>query len=92
MLKNQKKEIKITGQSVVTVEENGSTKDVKLEDYTCTINSENPGDFRMSRVPNGNDYKAYYKDNRAECHEDYVAFENVAFALQDQMIAEAAAE
>lgn len=89
MLKNQKKEIKITGQSVVTVTDGESTRDVKLEEYSCTINSENPNDFRISRVPNGSDYKTYYKDNRDECHEDYKAFEDAAFALQDQMIAEA---
>lgn len=92
MLKNQKKEIKITGQSVVTVTDGDSIKDVKLEDYSCTINSSEPSDFRINRIPNGSTYKAYYKDNRAQCHEDYAAFENVAFALQEQMIAEAAAE
>lgn len=92
MLKNQKKEIKLTGQSVVTVADGDSTKDVKLEEYSCTINSEDPSDFRINRVPNGSIYKTYYKDNRTQCHEDYAAFENAVFDLQDQLIAEAAVE
>ena len=42
MLNNQKKSITLTAESVITVTEGDTTKQVSVEGYSCTISSENP--------------------------------------------------
>ena len=49
MLNNQKKSITLTAESVITVTEGDTTRQVSVEGYSCTISSENPEDIRISR-------------------------------------------
>lgn len=87
MLNNQKKSITLTAESVITVTEGDTTKQVSVEGYRCTISSENPEDIRISRYPQGTDGKKLYKEHREQCRADYAAFEDAAYVLQDEMIA-----
>ncbi|MFR8171215.1 MAG: hypothetical protein ACLU9Q_10390 [Marvinbryantia sp.] len=87
MLNNQKKSITLTAESVITVTEGDTTKQVSVEGYRCTISSENPEDISISRYPQGTDGKKLYKEHREQCRADYAAFEDAAYVLQDEMIA-----
>lgn len=87
MLNNQKKSITLTAESVITVTEGDTTRQVSVEGYSCTISSENPEDIRISRYQMGTEGKKLYKEHREQCHADYAAFEDAAYVLQDEMIA-----
>ena len=87
MLNDQKKSITLTAESVITVAEGDTTKQVSVEGYSCTISSENPEDIRISRYQQGAEGKKLYKEHREQCRADYAAFEDAAYALQDEMIA-----
>jgi hypothetical protein len=88
MLKNFKKSITITGQSVIEVTaEDGTTKQVVAETYNATINSADPGNMNLSSYQND---KAVCKANRIQCREDEAEFEDACYAIQDEMIAELA--
>lgn len=76
-----KKSITITGQSVI----DGTA----AEGYQAVIDSENPEDMKLTSWQTN---KNLYKANRAACREDSAAFEDAAYALQDELIAEKAAE
>lgn len=89
MLNNQKKSITLTAESVVTVTEGDTTKQVSVEGYSCTINSGNPEDMNISRYPMGAEGKKLYKEHREECRADYAAFEETAYQIQDSMLASA---
>lgn len=88
MLQNTKKNITLTAESVISVTEGDTAKQVSVEGYSCSIDSGNPDDIRISRWFQGTEAKKVYKERRGECHADYAAFENAAYALQDGMIAE----
>ena len=88
MLKNQTKKITITANSSIMVTEGDTTKEVLVEGYSCKIDSENPKNMEISKFFTSNDMKAVYKANRETCRADYAAFEDAAYALQDEMIAE----
>lgn len=75
MLKTEKK-IKFTGNSMLD--------GVIAEVYEATINSNNPADMNITSFQQN---KAVYKENREQCWADRAAFENAAYALQDEMIA-----
>lgn len=64
----------------------GSSKigDEIAENYRATIMSGNPEDMTFSSFQID---KALYKENRTTCREDRAAFEEKAYALQDEMIA-----
>lgn len=67
--------VNLTGQSII----NG----VAVENYTASINEANPEGMTISRsILNG----TVRKENRAECVADQVAFEDMAYALQAEMI------
>lgn len=87
MLNNQKKSITLTAESVITVTEGDTTRQVSVEGYSCTISSENPEDIRISRYQMGTEGKKLYKEHREQCRADYAAFEDAAYVLQDEMIA-----
>lgn len=74
---NTKKSIELTGYSNID--------GVDAEFYIAKINSTNPSeiDFSSSILDN-----AVYKANRAQCRKDEGAFEDMAFEIQDEMIAE----
>lgn len=92
MLNNQKKSITLTAESVITVTEGDTTKQVSVEGYRCTISSENPEDISISRYPQGTDGKKLYKEHREQCHADYAAFEDAAYKIQDSMLASAGSD
>ena len=77
------KKIELTGYSVID--------GVNAEFYRATIDSNNPDniDFGSSQID-----KALCKANRVQCRADEAEFEDMAYAIQDEMIAEmeAAAE
>lgn len=86
MLKNFKKSITITGQSVITVtNEDGTTKEVVAETYNASINSADPVNMNLSSYQND---KALCKANRTQCRADEAEFEDACYAIQDEMIAE----
>lgn len=87
MLKNQIRKITLTANSVVTVTDGGSTKEVAVEGYTCSIDSNNPEKMNVSKYYVNEEAKELYKANRSICRADYAAFEDAAYALQDEMIA-----
>lgn len=76
-----KKEITLTGESKID--------GVTAQSYRAVINSENPSDMTLTSVQRD---KALYKENRATCRADEAEFEDAAYALQDEMLAEVAAE
>lgn len=92
MLTNEKRSITFTATSSVEVAEGDSTKEVAVEGYSCTIDSDNPGKMNVSKYYMSEEAKAVYKEHRAQCRADYAAFEDAAYAIQDEMIAEKAAQ
>ena len=71
-----KKEITLTGESKID--------DVVAEVYRAVINSENPEDMTLTAVQRD---KALYKANRRQCRADNAEFEELAYTLQDEMLA-----
>ena len=83
MLTETAKKVTITATSVVEIEK----KKVALENYTATVDSENPENLSMNKFFPTAESKELYKDHRTECREDYAAFQKKAYALQDEMFA-----
>ena len=83
MLGQKTKKVTITAISITEIE----GKKVVLENYTATVDSENPENMSMSKFFPTAEARALYKEHRAECREDYAAFEEKAYALQDEMFA-----
>lgn len=71
-----KKEITLTGESKI----DGTVAEV----YRAVINSESPEDMTLTSVQRD---KALYKANRRQCRSDNEEFEEMAYTLQDEMIA-----
>ena len=92
MLKNQKKKIEITANSVVEITDGDSKKLVEVEGYSCRIDSANPGNIEISKWPMNADMKKVYKEHRSECRSDWAEFEDAAYTLQDEMLAALEAE
>lgn len=88
MLKNQKKNITLTANSVISLSEGDTPREVIVEGYSCTIDGQNPGNMNVSKYFQSDEGKALYKDNRSTCRADYAAFEDACYELQDEMIAE----
>lgn len=84
MLSQSTKKVTITASSIVETEE----KKVVLENYTATVDSENPENLSMNKFFPTTESKDLYKDHRAECRADYTAFQTRAYALQDEMFSE----
>lgn len=72
-----KKEITLTGESKID--------GVVAEVYRAVINSENPDDMTLTAVQRD---KALYKANRTVCRADNAEFEEMAYTLQDALLAE----
>ena len=75
MLSNQKS-ITYTGQSLID--------GVVAEQYSATINSNNPKDLTISSWQTDG---ALYKEHRTECRQDQANFEDMVYAEQDKLIA-----
>lgn len=78
MLKIEKK-LELTGASMI----NG----VQAEWLQAKIDSNNPQKVEFGKSITDTDL---YKANRTQCRQDAADFEDAAYALQDEMIAEAA--
>ena len=66
----------LSGQSII----NG----IVVENYSANISEENPEGMTITRsILNG----TVRKDNRTECVTDQVAFEDEAYAIQSEMLA-----
>lgn len=78
---NIKKNITLTGETVID--------GVQAAGYQAIINSTNPADMNLSNWQND---KEAYKANRTQCLQEYAQFLDTAYALQDKLIAEKAAE
>lgn len=77
MLSNVEKKITLTGKSVI----NG----VNVEGFQATIDSTNPLNMQLT---SWQENKELYKANRVECRADEAEFEDMAYEIQDAMIAE----
>lgn len=77
MALTMKKEITLTGESRID--------NVTAEVYRAVINSDNPEDMTLTAVQRD---KALYKANRTQCRADNAAFEELAYTVQDEMIAQ----
>lgn len=74
---NYKKSVTITGSSMID--------GAQAEGYSATISSDNPEDITLSSWQVN---KELYKANRNQCRKDAAEFEDTAYAIQDEMIAE----
>lgn len=90
MLKKVTKSVTITAESIIEVTEGNTVKQVTTETYTGRIISDNPEDIRISRSTLGAESKKVYKEHREECREDYAAFEDMVYSIQDEMLANTA--
>lgn len=79
---NIKKSITLSGQSMIDV---GGGQNVAAEGYQAVIENDNPENMNLSSWQID---KAICKKYRAQCREDSAEFEDVAYTLQDEMIAE----
>ena len=77
MLQIVEKRTTIEGKSVIN--------NIVAENYSASINSNNPEDISFSTYQVD---KEVYKANRAQCRKDRAEFEDMAYTLQDQMIKE----
>lgn len=76
-----KKKITLTGESLIDGKQ--------AEGYQATIDSANPEDIVFSSWQTD---KVLYKANRAACRKDAADFEDAAYTLQDQLLADMAKE
>lgn len=60
---------------------------VKVVQHTYTINLDNPQEMRVSMIKMDAEL---YKDHKEICRADFAEFEDVAYALQEKLIAEKA--
>lgn len=78
---NITKKVTLTGETVID--------GVSVAGYSASIDSDNPANMSKSSWENN---KELYKQNRAICRKEAAEFEDTAYALQDEMIAEKEAE
>lgn len=72
--------ITLTGKSMID--------GVQAEGYQAVIKSDNPEDMTITSWQTN---KALYKANRVQCRADSAEFEELAYAKQEELIAEMAA-
>ena len=73
----------LTIKKSITLDGNSVFNGVIAETYRAVINNENPEDMTIASYQQN---KQIYKENRVECRKDSAEFEEVAYALQDEMI------
>ena len=76
-----KKKLTVTGKSMID--------GVEVCGYQAQIDSDDPSNMTLTDWQVN---KALYKANRAECRADLAEFEDYAYTLQDEMLAEVAVE
>lgn len=67
----------------ITLDGNSVIDGTIAETYRATINDANPEDMTIDRYQQN---KIAYKANRVQCRKDAVEFEELAYAMQDEMI------
>lgn len=75
-----KKSITFTGESTID--------GTRVAGYQAVIDSTNPADMNLTSWQTD---KEMYKQNRVQCRQDQADFEDAAYTLQDELIAEKAA-
>lgn len=75
----------LTTKKSITITGNSTIDGAVAESYQAVIDSGNPADMNISSWQQD---KALYKANRAQCRKDAADFEDMAYELQDEMIAE----
>lgn len=73
----------------ITLKGTSTIDGVVVEGYQAVINSANPNEMNISSWQQN---KPLYKENRAQCRADKAEFEDAAYALQDELLAEKGAE
>lgn len=73
----------------VTIEGTSVIDDVIVSKFVAAINSEDPSQMTLSSVQIN---KTAYKANREAVRKDEAEFEDYAFSVQDNMLAELATE
>lgn len=93
MLKNVVKSVTLKGNSVVTVTDGDSTREVAVKGFECRIDSENPAKpIEFSNFFSNEEAKLLYIDHKDEVRKDISDFEDAGFELRKKMIAEKQAE
>lgn len=73
----------LTIKKSITLDGNSVFNGVIAETYRAVINDENPEDMTITSYQQN---KQTYKENRIQCRKDSAEFEEMAYALQDEMI------
>lgn len=89
MLANFKKSITITGQSIIEVKNGEDITRVVAENYNATI--DNNG-LEIPNIYASQVDKTVYKANREQCRKDRADFEDMVYAIQDELITDLEAE
>lgn len=79
----------LTMKKKITLDGFSTVGEVKVMGFRAEIDSDNPENMTFSSWPID---KAAYKEHRVEVRADEAAFEDEAYLIQDEMIAEKAAE
>lgn len=75
----------LTAKKQITINGTSTIDGTAAENYQAVINEENPADMTLSSWQVD---KELYKANRTECRRDKAAFEDAAYEIQDELIAE----
>ena len=73
----------LTIRKSITLDGDSVFNGVIAETYRAVINNENPEDMTITSYQQN---KQAYKQNRVQCRKDSADFEEIAYALQDEMI------
>lgn len=74
----------LTTRKIITYTGESKIDGVTAENYQASINSDNPEDMTISSWQSN---KSLYKANRTTCRKDSADFEDMVYAIQDEMIA-----
>lgn len=74
----------LTTRKTITYTGESKIDGVTAENYQASINSDNPEDMTISSWQSN---KSLYKANRTTCRKDSADFEDMVYAVQDEMIA-----
>lgn len=74
----------LTTRKIITYTGESKIDGVTAENYQANIDSNNPEDMTISSWQSN---KSLYKANRTTCRKDSAEFEDMVYAVQDEMIA-----
>jgi hypothetical protein len=87
MLANMVNKATLTAQSVVEVVTADGSKNLAIETYVCSVDTANPENMTITKTYASTEGKNAYENYREQCRADYAEFQNMAYALQDEMFA-----